>query len=326
MSAGNSIRLFRLSAKAQRLTFAGSSTPRSSRCGRLHLRPEAGGMRKTVIFGSLILVPLLLGAFFFLYDTGVGNVASSARPTRELAEPRKPDIETPTEDTLFPQHPAPALPPLEASIASEPPAEPGSELRKIKSNEKVLKELPEGKIVLDAPTRMKVGDIRAVYANVGINVPIEVLRKHTHASDQSIEASLKVAHAMTAVLTGPGFQIAATTPEKQSVAEGFPTVWSWDIEAKQEGEQELEATLYVLLPSVDKSTQQRIDSFSQKIGVTVKEQTWADWLRSSKDEIEAVKVIVVTLGGAVISVFGWIGWSYSRRRKIEEKQTSASTS
>ena len=100
---------------------------------------------------------------------------------------------------------------------------------------------------------------------------------------------------MAAVLTGPGFKITPTAPELQSVAEGFPTVWNWDVEARQEGEQELEATLYVLLPSGDKNSRQRIDSFSQKIGVTVKEQTWGDWLKSMRDQIDAVKTITVTL-------------------------------
>jgi len=44
------------------------------------------------------------------------------------------------------------------------------------------------KIVLDAPKTMKVGDIRAVHANVGINVPIEVLLRYSgRAETQSVK-------------------------------------------------------------------------------------------------------------------------------------------
>jgi hypothetical protein len=193
-----------------------------------------------------------------------------------------------------------------------------NEIKKMEQARQALERLPKGKIVLDAPKAMKVGDTRAVYANVGINVPIELLRKHNRPTDQSHEAVLSVSSEMAATLTGPGFAITATTPEQQGVAEGFPTIWSWNVEAKQDGEQELEATLYVLLP-----TRQRIDSFTHKIGVTVREQTWAEWLKSSRDEMDAIKAISVTLGGAGMAVLGWLRWSYSRRRKIEDKGTAA---
>jgi hypothetical protein len=164
---------------------------------------------------------------------------------------------------------------------------------------------------------MKVGDTRAVYANVGVNVPIELLQKHSRPDGQSHEGDLKVSSQMMAMLTGPGFTITGTTPEQQSVAEGFPTVWSWNVEARQEGEQELEATLYVLIPSGEKFARQRIDSYTHKIGVSIKAQSWADWLKSSKDEVDAVKTIVLTLGGAITGVLGWLGWSYSRHKKNE---------
>jgi hypothetical protein len=183
-----------------------------------------------------------------------------------------------------------------------------------------LAELPKGKIVLDAPTEMKVGDVRAIYANVGIKVPIEALRKHSRTTGQSIENALSISSEMMATLTGPGFRITPSTPEQQSVAEGFPTVWSWDIEARQEGEQELEATLYVLLPSGDKSIRQRIDSFTHKIGVTVREQTWADSLKSWRDEIDAVKTIGIAVASAVTGIVGWMGWLYSRRRRNGPKE------
>ena len=86
-----------------------------------------------------------------------------------------------------------------------------------------------------------------------------------------------MSYEVLAILSGPGFAITSVTPEKQTVAEGFPTVWEWAIEAKVEGTQELEATLYALIPdSASTTAQQRIDSYTQKINVSVKPQTWTE--------------------------------------------------
>jgi hypothetical protein len=125
---------------------------------------------------------------------------------------------------------------------------------------------------------------------------------------------------MAATLTGPGFAITSTTAKQQGVAEGYPTVWSWNVEAKQEDEQELEATLYVLLPS-----RQRIDSYTHKIGVSVKAQSWTEWLKSSKEEVEAVHVIAITLGSAAMAVLGWLGLSYGRRRVTQNRHQTDMT-
>ena len=58
---------------------------------------------------------------------------------------------------------------------------------------------------------------------------------------RSVLISLSAGLAGVAMFGGPGFTIEATTPEQQNIAEGHPTVT-----AKQAGEQELEATLYVI--------------------------------------------------------------------------------
>jgi hypothetical protein len=123
---------------------------------------------------------------------------------------------------------------------------------------------------------------------------------------------------MSAVLTGSGFKITRTTPEEQDVTESFVTVWNWDIEARQEGEQELEAILYVTLPGISR---QQIDSYRQKIGVTVKKGTWDEWSKSGKEAIDAIDTvtkIAIWLVTAITVVFGWLGWSSWRRKKYHE--------
>jgi hypothetical protein len=193
---------------------------------------------------------------------------------------------------------------------------------------KALHTLPAGKIVLDAPKRMKVAEVRAVYANVGIHVPDELLRKHSLEGGQSTDDPIRVSTEMLATLTGPGFRIVATTPEHQNVAEGFPTVWSWNIEATQEGEQQLEVTLYALVPMTtgDKPSEWRINSYTHTIGVTVKQQTWGEWLnsilKSTQEEFEVLKAISISVGSATTLLIGWMGWAYGRRRRERSEASS----
>jgi len=127
-------------------------------------------------------------------------------------------------------------------------------------------------------------------ASVGVNVPDEILRGHSHPGEQTVGGELRLSYEMIVTLIGPGFAISPITPEKQTVAEGSPTVWQWQIEAKQEGLRELEATLFALI-TIDAANpaRQRINSYSQKVNVSVKPQTWAEWLKSVRDEVDAVR-------------------------------------
>ena len=91
---------------------------------------------------------------------------------------------------------------------------------------------------------MKVNEVRSVEARVGINVAMEILKQQILAGEkQTVVGSLRISSSMIATLSGAGFKITATTPEQQTVAEGFPTVWEWNTEAIQEGDQKLTATL-----------------------------------------------------------------------------------
>jgi hypothetical protein len=174
----------------------------------------------------------------------------------------------------------------------------------------VLEALPKGNIVLHAPDAMTVGEKRTVEANVGVNVPIEILRRQLTSRDHTIEGSLRVSSEMIAILNGPGFKIDAVTPEKQPIAEGFATVWSWNVEAKQDGEQELEATLYAIVGD----DRQRVDSYVQKITVSVRAQTWGEWLQSIGHEVDAIKAILAALVGAATIALSWLGISLTRQK------------
>jgi hypothetical protein len=153
-----------------------------------------------------------------------------------------------------------------------------------------------------------------VDANVGINVPMEILQKKSHGANQQVKGQARVSSEMIAILNGPGFKIDLITPERQAIAEGFPTVWSWNVEARDAGDQELESTLYALVPNGETSLRQRVTSYSQTISVSVREQTWGEWLESSHG-FDSIKAIVLTLSAIATAVLGWFGISWQRKKK-----------
>jgi hypothetical protein len=203
--------------------------------------------------------------------------------------------------------------------------EPNRERARIEENRRALEQLPKGKIVLTGPSTMKVSETRTVHANVGVNVPIDTLRKHVRPGNQTAEGALAVSSKMIAVLNGSGFKINRRTPEEQSVAEGYPTVWSWDVEAKETGDQELEATLYALIGG-DTSSRQLIDSYTHKISVSVTPQTWGEWLKSLRDQIDVINGLIVTLSGIVTGVMGWLVLYLDRRKRKSAPAAAAEPS
>ena len=267
---------------------------------------------KWTIASACFLVALILLARILLAPIWLAagpNV--TAPPLSSVPKASQEDAATTT--VPEPSKSAPTIIAAATAVETAPPSTPpaaAASARQMAARRQTLEALPKGNIVLHAPSAMRVGERRNVEANVGINVPMEILRKPPHSQDQAIEGTLRISAEMAATLNGPGFKIDAVTPEKQTIAEGFPTVWSWNVEAKEDGEQDLEATLYVILGD----DRQRIDSYHQTITVSVREQTWGEWLESIGHEVDAVKAILGTLAAAATIVFGWLGISFARRK------------
>jgi hypothetical protein len=178
-----------------------------------------------------------------------------------------------------------------------------------------LRALPVGRIVLLAPAKMKVGDARQVEANVGLDVPEDVLKRNLRSGDQKLESIARVSTEMAATLTGAGFKITPVSPEQQTLAVGFATVWTWTVEAKEQGEQFLEATLYALVPEGTNTPRQRVDSYTQKISVDVRERTWGEWFEAFGRQFDEAKSIVIALFGLGTVITGWLGISFAFRAK-----------
>jgi hypothetical protein len=215
--------------------------------------------------------------------------------------------------------PTPATPSLAQTSKPDRPYKTAAD--QMKGLRKDFDALPMGKIILRAPTNMIVGERESVEARVGVNVTLEALRGGRKSDRQRIESDLRVSSEMIAVLHGSAFDIKPTTPEQQMVAEGLPTVWAWDVEAKHHGENELEATLYALVPTATSPSRQRVDSYTHKVTVSVKEQTWRQWARSIRDEISPVQTVVVALIGLSGAGLGW-AWAFFFRRKKPETRSS----
>jgi hypothetical protein len=191
---------------------------------------------------------------------------------------------------------------------------------------KQLKALPMGNIAIHFPKSMKVGDSRNLTSNVGIEVPKTILRNSLPA-DQIFEAPLRISSRMRATLDGPGFKITPTTPERQTIAAGFANEWDWNVEAKEPGDQELRVALYALIPNGSGDIAiQRVDSYTQKLTVSVRPQTWSEYLDTLDHETSAVKTIAEAGGGLATLI--WTGLAFVgirslfRRRKETEAQRS----
>ena|SRR5215471_18235538 len=134
-----------------------------------------------------------------------------------------------------------------------------------------------------------------------------VSRSRPYGSNSILNSSRSLKENSESTLTGPGFKIDPVTPERQTIAEGFPTVWEWNVEAKDDGEEELEATLYAVVSDGNKNVQHRVDSYTQKIKVSVRDLTWGERFQSVAHEIDTAKAIVLSLGAIATALLAGLG-------------------
>lgn len=167
--------------------------------------------------------------------------------------------------------------------------------------------LPDGKVTLNAPSQMTVGDVREVSALVGVGVAKEKLEEVFRQGDQHFSGDAKISHKMRARLTGANFKIEGVTTEEQVVALGLPTMWKWKVDAALEGTQTLTAMLYAVVASGKDEVEIMVDSYDQNITVDVKPLTLRSAWESAKtafEEATAMWIAVTTFLAAVLSYTG----------------------
>jgi hypothetical protein len=198
-------------------------------------------------------------------------------------------------------------------LDTSPTTSPQGDIERLVILGRVLESLPKGNVVLDAPTNMVVGDRRQVTATVGYNVPIIALIKTISTSRQQLFGSLRISSEMSARLIGAGFDIKSSTTDAQTIAQGFAAEWNWVITAEQEGDQQLEVTLYASVIDGSKSVPVRVESFVQKISVSVRATSWSERLDAVSHELKTLNTIWLTLGGFGTAALAWFGLHWRRR-------------
>jgi hypothetical protein len=186
-----------------------------------------GGKKHGILFWlgvwsatAVATVALILGVAFLSERR---SAESSSLVVARLRPAEHPLESTPTEPPLQPLEPAagkfPAsTPPHRAEyplastgVASIPRL---SDAERMAIRKDALEHLPAGKIAIEAPIAMKVGDKRKIDATAGLGIDAELL-KNAKPGSKKYEGLLRVSAEMAATLRGPGFKIEATTPEQQ---------------------------------------------------------------------------------------------------------------
>jgi len=98
---------------------------------------------------------------------------------------------------------------------------------KIAALGQAISTLPEGNFILLAPKEMAVDEEQKVEARVGLIVSFDQIADTVSSTLNAARGTLHISSEMIATLDGAGFKIDPLTPEKQAIAEGLPTVWSW---------------------------------------------------------------------------------------------------
>jgi hypothetical protein len=193
-----------------------------------------------------------------------------------------------------------------------------SETQKMALGAAAIKNLPQGKIVLAAPEKMVVGETKEVSSKIGINVPSNKLKFPVAIDVQTQEGVLLISREMAADLSGAGFDITAQSPRKQPVTTSLVTAWNWTIKANEAGPHELTVTMRAVLADTGDEGQQ-IDTYSTKIEVAVKEESWSEWVVSRGKEFGAVKTAIAAVILAVSTAIGMYGWWRGKRPEQEKK-------
>ncbi len=63
----------------------------------------------------------------------------------------------------------------------------------------------------------------------------------------------------------------------------------------------------------DETSRIRVESYTQAINVSVRPQTWGEWLDSISHGLGTIKTIVITIAAIVTAVLRWFGYKYVKR-------------
>jgi hypothetical protein len=117
----------------------------------------------------------------------------------------------------------------------------------------IVKGLPYGEIVYNAPSRMKYGETTDIELLLSPTESAESLRGQLRDPTDAVSSNVQIDSRMEAQLSGTGFAIEALTPSLQAVTSARPTRWRWRVTPTDHGPQELHLSLlaHIDLPGND---------------------------------------------------------------------------
>ena len=175
--------------------------------------------------------------------------------------------------------------------------------------DEAIQQMEKAYIAFNAPKTMNRADTVMIQLLLSMNQATDDLTKLLKGKGEKESAVVSVAGIMEARLSGPNFEITATTPEEQPISRLEKTEWRWDVKSKSIGEHDLHLTLTAIFDVEGTQRKRAIRTFDQIITVNVTTgQQLADFLNGNWQWLWAA--IAVPLAGAI-----WRGKRTPRRTK-----------
>lgn len=180
--------------------------------------------------------------------------------------------------------------------------------------DRILEKLEFGNIAFNAPKTMNLRDTAVIQLVLGLETPIDELKRMIEAAGEKEGARIRVSDRMEARLSGPNFAITAITPETQAVSRSEITEWKWEVKPSSDGRHYLHLTLSALLSVDGASTPRAIRTFDKTIEVEV---AWHQRLGSFFQ-----KNWQWLWAAILVPIFGWL-WKRKKRGKPEVSQSDS---
>ena len=179
--------------------------------------------------------------------------------------------------------------------------------------DEAIQQMGKANIAFNAPKTMNRADTVMIQLLLSMSQATGELSKLLTGKGEKESAVVSVAGIMEARLSGPNFEITATTPEEQPISRLEKTEWRWDVKPKSVGEQDLHLTLTAIFDVEGTQRKRAIRTFDQIITVNVTTgQQLADFVTGNWQWLWAA--VAVPLVGAI-----WQGKRIKRKQAKRRK-------
>lgn len=158
-----------------------------------------------------------------------------------------------------------------APMAEKEPPSPMAEKELPSPVDSLLQELKLGAVIFRAPDTLQQDSVATAELLLKPAVSIEEVRQRIEESGIVETAEVHISDRMEARLEGQAFDVTAISSERQAVSAVKPTLWEWEIAARESGRHTLHVTLDVLLEVNDHDIPRSVRTFSRTVTVVAVE-------------------------------------------------------